>query len=72
MMATMPKDLSKGPANDQDFKRTSESRPPYANLDNRYGRIGISAVAAAVRCKSEARNKRPVTNGKHVGPYESD
>jgi hypothetical protein len=76
MMATMPKDLSKGPVKDrnpdQNSKRASENRPPYANLDNCYGRIGISAVAAAVRCKGEARNKRPPTNGKHAGPYESD
>jgi hypothetical protein len=27
-----------------------------ANLDHRYGKIGISAVAAAVRYKSDAKN----------------
>ncbi len=29
--------------------RLQDSRRPYCDLDNRYGKIGISAVAAALR-----------------------
>ncbi len=31
-------------------------RPEDANLDRRYGKIGISAVAAALRYQSDAKN----------------
>ena len=42
---------------------TAAPRPDRADLDARYGAIGISAVAAAVRYKSEPRNPAyaPVT-----------
>jgi hypothetical protein len=36
--------------NEQDHRRSS------CELDDRYGEIGISAVAAAVRCRSEDRS----------------
>jgi hypothetical protein len=35
---------------------TSEQRRERSELDARYGKIGISAVAAAVRYQSEPRN----------------
>jgi hypothetical protein len=34
----------------------SSSRTERSDLDRRYGQIGISAVAAAVRYQGEARN----------------
>lgn len=37
-------------------------------LNDRYGKIGISAVAAAVRCKPE---QRPVTESRFT-PLDSD
>jgi len=45
-----------------------DSVPQYTNLDTRYGKIGISAVAAAVRHKGE---QRTVTET-HFEPYERD
>jgi hypothetical protein len=38
---------------DDDTRRDTSTRP--AKLDDRYGKIGIPAVAAAVRCKGEQR-----------------
>jgi hypothetical protein len=38
-------------------KVPSQTNPPEVpNLDSRYGKIGISAVAAAMRYQSEPRN----------------
>jgi hypothetical protein len=37
-------------------RATSEPRRDRAELDARFGKIGISAVAAAVRYQSEAKN----------------
>ena len=37
-------------------KAPSEAKPEVPNLDSRYGKIGISAVAAAMRYQSEPRN----------------
>jgi len=37
---------------------TLPPRPDRTDLDARYGAIGISAVAAAVRYKGDARNPR--------------
>jgi len=34
----------------------SLAKPEVPNLDSRYGEIGISAVAAAIRYQSEPRN----------------
>jgi hypothetical protein len=37
-------------------KASSKAKPEVPNLDSRYGEIGISAVAAAMRYQSEPRN----------------
>lgn len=37
----------------------NNARTERADLDRRYGRIGISAVAAAVRYQSEAKSQAP-------------
>lgn len=37
-------------------RASSEQRRERTELDARYGKIGISAVAAAVRYKSDSRN----------------
>jgi hypothetical protein len=44
------------------------SRRPANELDDRYGEIGISAVAAAVRCR---REERAPSRGQHL-PHDSD
>ncbi len=54
-----------------------ENQPPRrecADLGAQYGKIGISAVAAAVRYKSEARNPAyaPVTPDARAEDGESD
>jgi hypothetical protein len=55
-----------------DVKRATEqsqdSQRHYKSLDDRYGKIGISAVAAAVRHQGEQRNTNET---RHVA-YESD
>jgi hypothetical protein len=48
--------------NDKDHRRSS------CELDDRYGEIGISAVAAAVRCRSEERSTK---RSNHL-PQDSD
>jgi hypothetical protein len=48
----------------RDRRRSDEQRnSEHTNLDHRYGRIGISAVTAALRYKSAAKNPAyaPVT-----------
>jgi hypothetical protein len=37
-------------------KHAVNSKREESNLDGRYGKIGISAVAAALRYKSDAKN----------------
>jgi len=37
-------------------EQSQDSQRHYKNLDDRYGKIGISAVAAAVRHQGELRN----------------
>ena len=37
-------------------EQKQDSAGQYPNLDNRYGKIGISAVAAAICHKGEQRN----------------
>jgi hypothetical protein len=39
-------------------RATSEQRRERAELDPRFGKIGISAVAAAIRYQSDAKNPR--------------
>lgn len=53
-------------------QQDSESRVPYTNLDTRYGRIGISAVAAAVRCKGDTAEKRTSADKHDARRYERD
>jgi len=48
--------------NEKDHRRSS------CELDDRYGEIGISAVAAAVRCRHEDRSAKR----SHHLPQESD
>jgi hypothetical protein len=45
-------------------RRQSDPRRDESNLDRRYGKIGISAVAAAMRYQSDAKNPAyaPVTH----------
>ena len=47
---------------------SQDSQRHYKNLDDRYGKIGISAVAAAVRHQSEQRN----VNDSRFLPNDSD
>lgn len=47
--------------------KQQDSKPQQTQLDNRYGKIGISAVAAAVRCKDD---RQPV--GEYRIPYDRD
>ena len=49
-------------------EQKQDSAGQYTNLDNRYGKIGISAVAAAVCHQGEQRN---VTES-HPEPYDRD
>jgi len=48
--------------NEKDHRRSG------CELDDRYGEIGISAVAAAVRCRGEERSAK---RSRHL-PQESD
>jgi len=50
--------------------RSRDVTGDHANLDNRYGRIGISAVAAAVRYQGEQRCPR--LRIVQFNPYDSD
>lgn len=45
---------------DEENKEQSSNPRSPNELDSRYGKIGISAVAAAVRCQPDQR--RPVSN----------
>jgi len=49
-------------------EQNEHSQRQYRDLDDRYGKIGISAVAAALRHKSEERN---VTDVRYL-PYDRD
>jgi hypothetical protein len=49
-------------------EQKQDSARQYTNLDNRYGKIGISAVAAALRHQGEQRNAAET----HVEPYDRD
>jgi hypothetical protein len=37
-------------------EQSQDSKRSYGKLDDRYGKIGISAVAAAIRHQGELRN----------------
>ena len=49
-------------------EQKQDSARQYTNLDNRYGKIGISAVAAAIRHQGELRN----TTVTQFEPYDRD
>jgi len=49
-------------------EQSQDSKRQYSDLDSRYGKIGISAVAAAVRHQGEQHN----TAESHLTPYERD
>ncbi len=49
-------------------EQSQDSQRQYKSLDNRYGKIGISAVAAAVRHQGEQHN----ANETRYIPYDSD
>jgi hypothetical protein len=49
-------------------EQKQDSARQYTSLDNRYGKIGISAVAAAVRHQGEQRNATEC----HYEPYDRD
>ena len=49
-------------------QKQDSARQYSTNLDNRYGKIGISAVAAAVRHQGEQRNATET----HFEPYDRD
>jgi hypothetical protein len=49
-------------------EQSQDSQRQYKNLDDRYGEIGISAVAAAVRHQGEQRN---IATTRFL-PYDSD
>lgn len=49
-------------------EQIKDSKRQYTDLDNRYGKIGISAVAAAVRQQAEQRK----TNETRTIPYDCD
>jgi hypothetical protein len=60
-------DADNRPGRNQADNRPSRHQAP--NLDRRYGEIGISAVAAAVRCRP-AQIKRQAAHGD--GRYDYD
>jgi len=50
--------------------RSRDVMDVHPELDDRYGRIGISAVAAAVRYQGEQRG--PKLRVVHFNPYDRD
>ncbi len=55
----------------QDSENQGESKGHQATLASRYGRIGISAVAAAVSQKGE-KKPRKATHSNHALRYERE
>ena len=49
-------------------EQSQDSKRHYSDLDSRYGKIGISAVAAALSYQGEQHN----TTESHFAPTESD
>ena len=49
-------------------EQSQDSRRHYGDLDSHYGKIGISAVAAAVRHQGEQNNETE----SRATPYERD
>ncbi len=65
MQATKAAEQSQDSRHKDSLKQVS--RRPHSGLDNRYGKIGISAVAAALRCQGE-----PHTTSEYRIPYDRD
>lgn len=55
------------PAAEQQETKQQDSQRQQTKLDTRYGKIGISAVAAAVRCNGERQ-----TVSEYRIPYDRD
>jgi hypothetical protein len=55
-------------ATNKQMEQSQDSERKNTRLDRRYGKIGISAVAAAVQPKGEQRGKKE----QRYFPYESD
>jgi hypothetical protein len=49
-------------------EQSQDSRSHYTKLDKRYGKIGISAVAAAIRHRSQ----QPIRPETRQTPFDSD
>jgi hypothetical protein len=49
-------------------EQSQDSKRPHSDLDSRYGKIGISAVAAALSYQGEQHN----TAESRYTPYERD
>ncbi len=47
-------------------EQSQDSRGHYTKIDNRYGKIGISAVAAAIRHRSQ----QPIRQETRQTPYD--
>jgi hypothetical protein len=61
------------PATERQDSKSQESRRQKTELDSRYGKIGISAVAAAVRHKGEQHEQQQrVAKGPRLTPYDRD
>jgi hypothetical protein len=56
-------------ATERQDSKSQESKGQETELDNRYGKIGISAVAAAVRHKGE---KQRAKDKPRLTPYDRD
>lgn len=56
-------------ATERQDSKSQDSKGQKTELDNRYGKIGISAVAAAVRHKGE---KQRASNEPRRVPYDRD
>jgi hypothetical protein len=54
-------------ATEKNETKQQDSQRQQTKLDNRYGKIGISAVAAAVRCKGDQQ-----TVSEYRIPYDRD
>lgn len=54
-------------ATEKNETKQQDSQRQQTKLDNRYGKIGISAVAAAVRCKDDRK-----TVSQYRIPYDRD
>jgi hypothetical protein len=66
----MPRERSEPQRSEPQPRPRAEQRRERAELDARYGKIGISAVAAAVRYQSDSRNPAYAPTAHH--PHDRD